>query len=59
MSDEVSAPDTDDDVKKSSHRASLVQAAQLTPEQEDQAVWEVVRPGFQTTEVRIAPFAWK
>jgi hypothetical protein len=53
MSDEISALDTDDDQKKASHRQRLIQASRLPPAHQDQAIWEVVRPEFQSTEVFI------
>ncbi|KAJ6556976.1 hypothetical protein DFH09DRAFT_1317551 [Mycena vulgaris] len=51
MSDEISAPDTDDEQERNAHRRRLVAAAPPPPNQPDQAIWELVRPGFQTTEV--------
>ncbi|KAK6984605.1 hypothetical protein R3P38DRAFT_2662169 [Favolaschia claudopus] len=51
MSDEILAPDTDDEDTKAEHRRRLIKAARLGPAQQEGAVWEVVRPGFQSTEM--------
>lgn len=51
MSDEISAPDTDDEQKKTAHRQHLVQAARLSRTRQGEAIWEVVRPAFQSNEV--------
>ncbi|KAJ7728203.1 hypothetical protein B0H16DRAFT_1777864 [Mycena metata] len=50
MSDEISAPDTDDDQKKAEHRRQLRRVTGLSHAQKDTEVWEVVRPGFQSVE---------
>ncbi|KAF7372086.1 hypothetical protein MVEN_00066900 [Mycena venus] len=44
-------PDTDDEDKKTDHQRRLVKAAHLGPLQQDDDVWEVVRPGFQSLEM--------
>ncbi|KAJ7690984.1 hypothetical protein B0H17DRAFT_1134008 [Mycena rosella] len=51
MSDTISAPDTDDEEKKTAHRRRLVQAARLNPSQQDDPVWERLHPAFQSTEL--------
>ncbi|KAJ7660005.1 hypothetical protein B0H17DRAFT_336875 [Mycena rosella] len=51
MSDTISAPDTDDEEKKTAHRRRLVQAARLNPSQQDDPAWERLRPAFQSTEL--------
>ncbi|KAF7339223.1 hypothetical protein MVEN_01999800 [Mycena venus] len=51
MSDEISGPDTDDEDTKADHRRRLVKAARLGPLQQNDDVWEVVRPGFQSLEM--------
>ncbi|KAJ7501379.1 hypothetical protein B0H11DRAFT_2275318 [Mycena galericulata] len=50
MSDEISALETDDGIKKKARRQLLVQKARFGPEQQTAAVWEVVRPEFQSLE---------
>ncbi|KAJ7094792.1 hypothetical protein C8R44DRAFT_749377 [Mycena epipterygia] len=50
MSDELSGPDTDDEDKKKAHRHRLIQTLHLAPEHQDEAIWERVRPGFQSIE---------
>ncbi|KAJ6455919.1 hypothetical protein C8R47DRAFT_1328857 [Mycena vitilis] len=50
MSDEISAPDTDDEDKRKTHRQLLVRKARLGPDQQAEPVWEVVRPAFQSKE---------
>ncbi|KAJ6536419.1 hypothetical protein DFH09DRAFT_1091379 [Mycena vulgaris] len=57
MSDELSCPDIDDEDQKAAHRRRLVQVAHFTRDQKDDAVWELVRPGFQSNEVHL-PFYW-
>ncbi|KAJ7436130.1 hypothetical protein FB451DRAFT_1571200 [Mycena latifolia] len=51
MTDEVSGPDTDDEEKRAAHRRRLVRAARLGPNQQTDAVWERIRPGFQSNEL--------
>ncbi|KAJ7660514.1 hypothetical protein B0H14DRAFT_3701199 [Mycena olivaceomarginata] len=51
MSDEISGPDTDDEEAKDAHRRRLIRAARLDTQEKDKAVWEVVRPGFQSLEM--------
>lgn len=53
MSDEISSPDTDDEEAKDAHRRRLIRAARLDTQEKDKAVWEVVRPGFQSLEVHL------
>lgn len=54
MTEEISELDTDDDAKKATHRKRLVQAAGLNPRdvEAEVVVWEVVRPGHRSDEVR-------
>ncbi|KAJ7739130.1 hypothetical protein B0H16DRAFT_1891105 [Mycena metata] len=49
MTDEISAPDTDDQGTKDEYKNKLREAAGLRPE-DTQPVWEVVRPDFQSSE---------
>ncbi|KAJ7714111.1 hypothetical protein DFH07DRAFT_863562 [Mycena maculata] len=51
MSDEISGPDTEDEEEKRSHRRRLVQAARLGSHQQDDPVWEKIRPAFQANEL--------
>ncbi|KAJ7470859.1 hypothetical protein FB451DRAFT_1559413 [Mycena latifolia] len=51
MTDEISGPDTDDEEKRAAHRRRLVRAARLGPNQQTDAVWERIRPGFQSNEL--------
>jgi hypothetical protein len=51
MTDELSTLDTDDEEKKKDHHKQLMKAAHLGSREHDVAVWEVVWPKFQSTEV--------
>jgi hypothetical protein len=53
MTDEISCLDTEDEEKKQNHRQRLIQASHLRPAQQNQPIWEVVRPEFQSTEVMV------
>ncbi|KAJ7231190.1 hypothetical protein C8J57DRAFT_1533800 [Mycena rebaudengoi] len=50
VSDEISALDTEDKAKKCTHREKLVREARLGPSQHNSAIWEILRPEYQSAE---------
>ena len=54
MTEEMSELDTDTDTKKIAHREKIIEAAGLNAKDIDAGVtvWEIVRPGHRSDEVR-------
>ncbi|KAJ7712855.1 hypothetical protein B0H16DRAFT_1462013 [Mycena metata] len=50
MTDEISAPDTDNENKRKAHRNLLTAAAKLDGDTIDDPVWEILHPAFQSIE---------